>query len=175
MSKLTFKGKLPAPKKLKVQLSGEALQEWSTADGTYNLQNTPVNGFPYWKQKFGQYAIWFSDVAGSWEIGYFSHLGSSRCAIGAPYNNDDWPTKIPSNWRFFSDGNWKVDTQNCIQIIDNCSKNTGNYKFKHFLFPSNYSLVTLTEGFFISDNDEYPEYSTETKVKEKKTFKSWFK
>lgn len=75
--------------------------------GTYVLQTSESNGYPFWKKGgfWRSKAIWFDDKSNSWMVGI--EIGSTRGWVLGPSGNDCWPNEITSVWKFWNGANWQ--------------------------------------------------------------------
>ena len=111
MLKLTNKLKtcfavLPPPTKLELTLAGKAKEKQGKwVEGAYILDDSLVNGYPYWlKTGNGHRAIWFDKVGTSWLVGPKKYLGTKRGGIFGPQGKDSYPNEIKQGWRYNDNG-----------------------------------------------------------------------
>ena len=71
-------------------------------EGTYHLQDSKLNFYPYWAHDDGEQAIWFSKEVSTWVIGHKSDLGSDNGGIVAPFGEDKWPNNIFRGWKYYN-------------------------------------------------------------------------
>ena len=103
-----------------LRLSGTVKDKQSSKEGNYYLANENLNGFPYWKQKSGDNAIWFQQ---SWYVGW---TVGNEDYLGQDYNNGiiepndvtAWPSQILSGYKYWHDSEWKNVEEDSILFED---------------------------------------------------------
>ena len=101
-------------------------------EGNYSIVYDYVNGYPYWKQQFGNKAIWFfqhSHGAKYWYIGFATSLGTNYADIAAEVlSSVFWPYQIVDyieyydgvSYKFASPSDVVIKDCKCLKMIFNC-------------------------------------------------------
>ena len=76
---------LPVPSMMELVLDGDVKNMHSNRQGNYTLAEGLVNGFPYWNQQDGKYAIW-SYWSSRWMVGQKKDLGKTFGYILVKYD-----------------------------------------------------------------------------------------
>ena len=102
-----------------LRLSGSVKDEQSSKEGIYYLSTDNINGFPYWKQKSDDNAIWFqkSWYVG-WTVGNEDYLGQDYNGIIEPNDVTAWPSQILSGFKYWHDSEWKNVEEDSILFED---------------------------------------------------------
>ena len=90
---------------MELKLAGKAKEEQSKYgreqwEGTYILDDSLVNGYPYWLKTDGSQAIWLDKVSSSWAVGTKENLGTNTGGIAGSLGKDSYPNEIKQGWRY---------------------------------------------------------------------------
>lgn len=90
-------------------LTGNAKTHQSTTEGYYLLAANNSNGYPYWKQINGDYAIWFQISSHTgWTVGDRDFLGQDYSgAIIGPNDFTVWPNMISDVYHYWDGSNYQ--------------------------------------------------------------------
>ena len=97
-------------------LDGAVKKEHSIVQGNYTLAEELVNGFHYWNQQDGKYALW-SVLSSYWMIGKIEELGNLRGFIAVQFGSKVWPTQILHGF-MYSTSSWHSALSNEVLFKD---------------------------------------------------------
>ena len=106
---------LPVPPKMELVLDGNVLEKHSKKQGNYTHAEGLVNGFPYWNQQDGKYAIW-SYWSSRWMVGQKKDLGKTSGYIFVKMDSIVWPTRVLDGFRYTP--GWQYASLNEVVLKD---------------------------------------------------------
>ena len=112
---------LPPPSSIQLILNGDAREGHFKKQGNYTIVQELINGFPYWVQQNGDFAIWFGPTYPSWIVGDTINLGQNFGGIYGPYGVDVWPTQIIDGYEYFGGSSWQYFSPSDL-ILRDCKR-----------------------------------------------------
>ena len=92
----------------------------SDMQGFYSLAKENINGLPYWKQTYGDHAVWFrKSWYSGWTVGHEYSLGHDYPGIIGPDDTTAWPTQIFNGYKYWDGTTWYPTTATDV-IFKSC-------------------------------------------------------
>ena len=91
-----------APKVLFLYLNGHLWQNLPEKSGMYFLQDSLIDGFPFWKNNEQNLTIWFNKINDHWSISNSKDVGTANWVFAGPKNISELPHRIDSDWKYKS-------------------------------------------------------------------------